>query len=260
MLLAAKSRLKQPFIRFVLQCADMITCDAYHMRDAMARLGVDPAKMQIVFFGTDTIKFRPHFDGGEIRRRYGLGTGPVIISTRSLLPVYDVASLISALPVVFREVPDARCIVVGGGSERESLTSLAATLGVTERVHFIGSVAGDEMPRLFGAADIYVSTSLSDAGLAASTAEAMACGLPVVVTDTAENRLWVGDGLGGFLVPVQNPQALAEKIIFLAKNTQERERLGAYNRPVIEERNNYSVEMQKMERLYATVARSDRTA
>jgi glycosyltransferase involved in cell wall biosynthesis len=255
-LISAASPLKRPVVRFALRRADAITCDAEHMRGAMMRLGIPPAKIRIIYFGTNTAKFRPGLDEEEIRRRYGMGGGPVIISTRSLLPVYDVASLISALPVLFREVPGARCIIVGDGCERDSLTSLAAVLGVTGRVRFVGPVAGDEIPRYLGAADIYVSTSLSDAGLAASTAEAMACGLPVVVTDSAENDAWVAEGLGGFLVPVRRPDVLAAKIIYLALHPEERKRFGAYNRRVIEQRNNYEVEMGKVERLYESIART----
>jgi len=82
----------------------------------------------------------------------------------------------------------------------------------------------------------------------------MACGLPAIVTDSAENRAWVENGTGGFVVPVGSPEALAEKILYLAERPEERSRFGVHNRRVIEERNNYYVEMQKMERLYATVA------
>lgn len=253
-LLGAKSSLKRPFIKAVLRRADRITCDAYHMRDAMARLGADVAKIEIVFFGTDTIKFRPELDGVEIRVRFGLGQAPVIISTRTLEPLYDVESLVRAMPLVLRGHARVKCLVIGRGPERARLEALAGELGVADSVRFAGAVTGDEMPRCLAAADIYVSASLSDAGLAASTAEAMACGLPVVVTDSAENRAWVENGTGGFVVPVRSPEALAERILYLAERPEERRRFGAHNRRVIEERNNYHVEMRKIEGLYATVA------
>jgi len=253
-LLAPSSPLKRWLTKFALRCADTITCDAYHMRDTMVNLGTDATKIEVVYFGTDTLKFRPCLDGAQVQKRFEIGDSSVILSTRRLEPVYDVVSLVRAFPLVLQKVPEARCVIVGDGSERQGLMALAEELGVAGRVHFAGSVSGDDMPHYLAAADIYVSTSLSDAGLAASTAEAMACGLPVIVTDSGENRSWVEDSVGGFVVPVQNPEVLADKIIYLARYPDTRKRFGAYNRPIIEECNNYYVEMQKIERLYERVA------
>jgi glycosyltransferase involved in cell wall biosynthesis len=107
----------------------------------------------------------------------------------------------------------------------------------------VGQLPNEQLPEYLNAADLYVSTSLSDAGLAASTAEAMACGLPVIVTDSAENKLWVREREGGFVIPVQNPQILAEKVIALLQNPSTGKQWGNFNRRVIQERNNYYVEM-----------------
>jgi glycosyltransferase involved in cell wall biosynthesis len=123
-------------------------------------------------------------------------------------------------------------------------------------VRFVGWISNDELPRYLASSDIYVSTSLSDAGLSASTAEAMACGLPVIVTDSGENRVWIEDGKNGFVVPLANPKILAEKIIYLIKNKDIKARFGEINRKIIEERNNYYKEMAKMERIYEEILAS----
>jgi glycosyltransferase involved in cell wall biosynthesis len=78
----------------------------------------------------------------------------------------------------------------------------------------------------------------------------MACGLPVVITDFGDNRNWVEDGVSGFIVPLQDPKALAEKIIYLLKNEGVRMKFGMRNREIIEDRNNYYKEMEKMENIY----------
>jgi glycosyltransferase involved in cell wall biosynthesis len=101
---------------------------------------------------------------------------------------------------------------------------------------------------------VYVSTSRSDAGLAASTAEAMASGLPVVVTDSGENRVWVADGENGFIVPTQAPEMLAERILDLLRRPDVRARWGRANRQIIVERNDYVREMGRMEEIYRTLA------
>lgn len=63
--------------------------------------------------------------------------------------------------------------------------------------------------------DVYVSTSLSDAEIPTSTAEAMACGLPVIVTDAADNKKWIDNGVNGFVVPAKDPKSSSEKIMYL---------------------------------------------
>jgi len=259
-LISAQNILKRPLIKYVLRRSQVLTCDAYHMRDALVRLGVPEAKIEVIFFGSDTERFRPGLDGSTIRARHGLGARPVLISTRNLQPIYDVQTLVHAMPRIGREVPGLHCLVLGRGELREALELLARELGVADRMTFVGPVSGEDMPLYLACSDIYVSTSLSDAGLAASTAEAMAVGLPAIVSDTAENHRWVEDGLGGFVIPPGDPAALADKVIALARDPDTRRRMGAHNRPVIETRNNYRVEMGKMEALYHRVVDAHRTA
>lgn len=151
---------------------------------------------------------------------------------------------------MLKEVPETKFIIVGEGSEKERLKNLAVSLDVVDSVSFIGFVLNDELPRYLNATDVYVSTSLSDGGIAASTAEAMSCGLPVIVTDVANNRMWVEDGVNGFVIPIKNRKMLAERIIYLLKNEDARRRFGNINRKIIEERNDYYKEMAKMEDIY----------
>jgi glycosyltransferase involved in cell wall biosynthesis len=151
---------------------------------------------------------------------------------------------------VLAEVPEAKFVIVGVGSEETRLKELAKSLGIWENSRFVGFVPNDELPQYLNSMDIYVSTALSDAGLSASTAEAMSCGLPVIVTDVAANKEWVNDGVNGFVIPTKNPELLAQKVIYLLKNDAERKRFGMANRKIIKTRNDYTKEMGKMENLY----------
>jgi glycosyltransferase involved in cell wall biosynthesis len=78
----------------------------------------------------------------------------------------------------------------------------------------------------------------------------MACGIPVVITDFGDNYKWVKNDVNGFLVPLKNPDALAEKIIYLLKNPEVCRVFGEKNRMIIEEKNNFDEEMEKIEDLY----------
>jgi glycosyltransferase involved in cell wall biosynthesis len=249
-LFASKSVIKGLFIKFALKKAELITSDANHMRDAMIKLGVDPIKVNIIYFGTDTLKFRPGKKSETLRSKLEIFDLPMIISLRNLEPIYDVKSLINSIHYVLEEVPEAKFVIAGKGSEKDKLKKLAKSLEVSESIRFVGEISSDELPRYLTSSDIYVSTSLSDAGLSASAAEAMACGLPVIVTDSGENREWVENGKNGFIVSLSNPQTLAEKIIYLLKNGEVRLKYGSINRRIIEERNNYYIEMEKMQRIY----------
>jgi len=250
LLLTEKSRIKGPFVRWVLYKADLVTCDAQYMKNIMVSFGIDSEKINIIYFGTDIQKFHPFNKNQNVRMRLNLGNSPVIISLRNLEPIYDVGTLIRSIPIVLKKIPEAKFIIAGKGSEEKRLKDLAKSLNISNSIRFIGFVPNGELPQYLTSSDIYVSTSLSDAGLSASTAEAMACGLPVIVTDIGENNLWIENYKNGFLVPVKNPQILAEKIIYLIKNPDKRKLFGEEGRSIIVARDNYYKEMEKVERLY----------
>lgn len=249
-LMAGRARTKRAFVKNTLRRADLVTCDAEHMAQAMVELGVDRSKIHIVYFGMDTDRFCPERRDPALRRALGIDGAPAIISLRQLEPLYDVESLVRATPAIIRRIPTAKVLVVGGGSQDQMLKDLAVSLHVADSVRFIGKIANTELPRYLASMDVYVSTALSDGGIASSTAEAMACGLAVVVTDFGENGKWVVDGVGGFLVPLRSPGAIAEKVVTLLENPQQRGAAGLINREIIEKRNSYTTEMGKMQDLY----------
>jgi len=245
-----KSKISRYIVKNVLKKADLITCDAEHIKKPLIELGADPGKIRLIYFGIDTQKFNPGQKDIQIRKELGIPGAPIIISSRRLDSDCDVESLITAIPLVLKEFPEVIFVIAGVGSQAVKLKELAKSLGVSESVKFAGWIPNDELPNYLTSADIFVSTSLSDAGLAASTAEAMACGLPVIITDFGDNRKWVEDGVNGFIVPMRDPHALASRIVYLLQNENERKKFGHVCRQIIEERNNWEKEMKKMGTLY----------
>jgi glycosyltransferase involved in cell wall biosynthesis len=250
-LIAGRSPLVRPFVRLALRRADLITVDAQHMADSVVGFGVPRDRIRLVYFGTDTEMFRPEARSDEVRRQIG---APIVVSLRSFEPVYDVATLIRCVAAVVRAVPGVRFLLIGRGTQEAALKDLSNSLGVSDHVVFLGHVHASQLPRYLASSDVYVSTALSDAGLAASTAEAMACGLPVIVTDSGENRRWVRDSESGYVVPTKSPEVLTERIIDLLRHPDVRERWGEANRQVIVEHNNYAREMTRMEEIYRVLA------
>ena len=244
------SKVSRWMVKYVLERADLIASDADHIKKPLTKLGADPQKFQLICFGVDTQEFKPGQRDERFREKLGILNSPTIISLRRLEPIGDVESLITAVPLVLKEVPEAKFLLVQRGSQEAKLKQLAKSLGVSDSVKFTGLVPVNEIPRYLASADICVSTSLSDAGLGASTAEAMACGLPVVITDFGDNRKWVQDGVNGFIIPMRAPEILASKIIHLLKDKETRKRFGEINRKIIVERNDREKEMGKMAKLY----------
>ncbi|MDD5066883.1 MAG: glycosyltransferase family 4 protein [bacterium] len=246
-----KSSMGKRLTRFVLKKADMITTDGDNTVQAMLDLGAEKDKIRKIYFGIDTKKFSPDKRSPEVRKKMGLnGPSVGIISFRALDPLYNVELLIRSAPFVIKQCPEARFIIVGKGSQGVYLKELAESLKVPEYMSFITFLSDEDFPQYIASADIYVSTALSDSGLAASTGEAMASGLPVLITETGASKDWVDDDRNGYIIPKHDPEFLADKICSLVKDKTKREAFGKANCLLIRERQDYYVEMGKMEEIY----------
>jgi glycosyltransferase involved in cell wall biosynthesis len=112
------------------------------------------------------------------------------------------------------------------------------------------------MAMYLNAADIYISTSLSD-GTSCSLLEAMACRLPVVVTDLPAIREWVKDDVNGYLVPSENSAALAERIVTLLGNEPLRDQMGTRNLVIAQERADWERNFSILEEIYRGLVNSN---
>jgi len=245
-----KSMAKKYFVKYALKKADLITTNSNSALRTILGFGVDEEKVKLVVHGVDLRLFHPIENNEDLKEELCVKRNyQVVISTRNLERVYDVDTLIKAIPYVIDECPNTFFLIVGDGTLRRQLEELAYKLGVTENVRFVGSVSNREMPKFLFAADVYVSTSLSDTR-SVSLLEAMACGLPVVVTDLEGNKECIKEGVNGFLFSKGDFKALAEKIVYLLGDEDARRRFGVISRRYVEKEGNYEKEMRKMEKLY----------
>ena len=245
-------------VKYALKRAEMVICDSETVREGLLELGANPTRIRIIYNGIDTQQFSPQPDN-QFKNRLGLHGVPVILSTRNLELVYNVEMLIRAIPLILEQASQARFIIIGDGKQREYLEELATSLGISENISFVGWIPHDELPGYLNSSDIYVSTSRSDS-TSMSLQEAMACELAPVVTDLPANREWINDAENGFIVPIDNPQALAERIIYLIENKETRERFGKNSRKIIKERAEYEKEMDKVEELYQGLISSQKSS
>ena len=236
--------------RITLRRADMITCDAQSVKDQIIKLsGCSPKKIIVFPWGIDLKNFYPK-DSGKLRKKLGWEYKKVLICTRNFdIRAHGVEYFIRVLPAILNRHPVVRVILVGAGRLEQEYRKLVSSLGLDDVVHFAGWVNEIQMAEYLNASDIYVSTSLSD-GTSCSLLEAMACGLPVVVSDVPANLEWVKDGDNGYIVPRKDKNQLIEAFIALSNDIQLQERMGGHNLQIARERADWDKNFSKLEDVY----------
>jgi glycosyltransferase involved in cell wall biosynthesis len=127
---------------------------------------------------------------------------------------------LNAFRIALSSMPDLRLWIVGDGSERTSLESLAAQLNIAAQVTFWGQQL--DVAPFFSAADAFIMSSRSE-GLPMSLLQAFSLGLPAIVTDVGGMAEVVRLASAGFAVPSGNPEEMAAAILRLAGSNSERE-------------------------------------
>jgi glycosyltransferase involved in cell wall biosynthesis len=133
--------------------------------------------------------------------------------------------LLRALASVDEVGESTRWVFVGEGSLREQLTSLAAELGLGERVVFAGSLTDVELHSLYAMCDLFAHPTLYE-GSSLVTLEAMAHGLPVVASAVGGIPDKVRDGVTGWLVPPGDDDALRDRLQWMLQHPVERAEMG----------------------------------
>jgi len=228
----------------------MILIDCLTGREEIIRLSGYPKNKIAVFpWGIDLRKFNPEIDGLEIRSNLGWQDKKVLIMTRNFKPVYGIEYFIGALPRIIERVPDVRVIFCGEGPLEGKLKALTEEKRIKEYVYFPGSVRNDDLPKYLAAADIYVSSSSSD-GTSLSLLEAMACGLPVVVSDVPANLEWIKNGVNGFVVPREESTVLGDRIVELLRNKELRSEFSKKNASTAKEEADWDKNFEKLAGMY----------
>jgi D-inositol-3-phosphate glycosyltransferase len=216
----------------ISQQADLLIASTAAEGEELVRAYGAPAdRVAIVPAGVDLSTFQP-MDRELARRTIGYAGGPMVLFVGRLERLKGVEIAIRAMALLNdREHRDLRMLIVGedarqgDDSEKERLKSIASTLGVRDRIDFIGSVAHHELPYFYSAADVCVMPSYSESfGLVGL--EAQACGCPVVASDVPGLRSVIRDGVSGYLIDGADSAAYAERIGRLLSDPQAAEQMG----------------------------------
>jgi glycosyltransferase involved in cell wall biosynthesis len=237
--------------RLLVGVADLVTVNSERMAEECLRMGADPGKVvKIQFPGADTRSFFKQ-DASHLRESLNLDDGPVILSPRSLdFEVYNTDTIVRAIPLVLKEIPAARFIFTWhSGGALEQTRALVRELGVEESVRLLGRLDYELLPAHFSLADLCVSVSSEDS-CPQSMLEAMACEVPLIMSDIPALREWIKDGYNGYLVPVRDHVALANSIVSLLRDEPKRKLFAERNLRWVQKEADYDKQMAKVERLY----------
>lgn len=178
------------------QAAGMLAVSEALKRDMVA-IGMTGDRITVHYTGLDHTRFRPlpRAEARAASAAFVPTDGMLLLTVGNLVDHKGQHLVIEALS----QLPGARLVLAGKGPEEARLHALASQFGLTDRVHFAGSVKPDQLAVLLSAADIMVLASERE-GLANAWVEALACGTPLVITDAGGAREVVRDASAGQIV------------------------------------------------------------
>jgi len=227
--------------------ADGIIANSHAGREQALLDGFANTRIEVIGNGIDTSLFKPaRTEGAALRSRLGIPPdAPVIGTIARLDPMKGYEVLLDAAALLHSRLPQVHWVLGGGGEAAyvRDLHERGEALGLAARVHWIGPVS--EVPATHSAFDLFTSTSVFGEGFSNSVGEAMACGLPCVVTDVGDAARIVGDT--GRVVAANDPAALAQAWHDLVE------------RPAAERRQIGALALQRVHSAFSVKAMVDRT-
>jgi len=215
-------------LRYCDRC-DLVATPGESMADRLRAQGVR-SPVEVLPNATDLAPFSGA-DGQPVRGRFGIGADELLLlSAGRIAPEKSLDVLLQAFARVARDGPRTRLLLVGDGPALSDLRSLAATLGIAERVAFAGRVPYAEMPPYHAAADLFVMTSRTEVQPLVLT-EAMAAGSVVVAVRAPGPQDMLRDGETGLLSPPEaGAEGFADAVRRAVSDRGLRERLAAAGR------------------------------
>ena len=230
--------------RFVLRNSAYFISDAHFTRDKAVAFGLDLNKTVVFPWGINLEQFMP---SAEKRSK-----AITLFCSRTWESTYGVDVLARAFVKVAATNQNVNLILLGGGSQGARIRQILMNGGMLDRVYFGGQVAQSDLPRWYHMADIYVSPSHVD-GSSVSLMEALACGLPCLVSDIPGNREWIVEGKNGWLFRDGDADDLAERILQAIKNRRSFKKMGEAARNTAEQKADWRKNFGKLLDVYEKV-------
>ncbi len=219
-------------------------------------------RSEVIYSAIDTEKFAPARSDSPLRRRLGFGDENVIFGIVARLdPVKDHRTFLRAAALTAGEVPAARFLIAGESCNvsMAELQQLARQLGIFDSVAFVERDPRIDVRELIGALDVGIVASNGSEVICRVAVEYMARAKPQIVTAVNVLPEIVTDGENGFVVPAGDADAMAQRMIQLARNPELRGKMGRRARAAAETRFSYPVFAKKTMAVYDAVRRRSTT-
>jgi glycosyltransferase involved in cell wall biosynthesis len=243
LLLDAQKGLKRIQARYVLEKSAVVLGDCKAVEKVAIALGTDPKRVIAFPWGIDLEQFTPGEDQ-HLRKELGWKDALVVLSTRSWEPIYGVDIAVEGFLKAAKQNDGLRLILLGDGSMSTQISQKIQQSGMADRVYTPGRIAYENLLTYYHAADVYLSASHSD-GSSVSLLEAMASGLPAIVSDIPGNREWVVPGGTGWWFRDADSQELSQVLESLRSGV-EMEKKGFAARKVVTERADWRLNFPKL--------------
>jgi glycosyltransferase involved in cell wall biosynthesis len=229
-------------------------------------LGHDMSLYRVVHNGVDVERFAPG-DGGAVRRSLGIGEEERVVGMfAAFKPQKNHKMWIAAARRVLVRLPGTRLLFVGdvldggaaGSAEyKRRVGQLIDEVGLRPHCVFLGN--RDAVAPLYAACDVTVLPSLHE-GTPNVLLESMACGVPVVASNVSDNTYVVPNGRVGYLVPVGDGAALADRVCSLLADEDQRRAMGRAGRDWVRQEFSTAVLARRMEAVYSELLDRKRSA
>lgn len=216
--------------KYTLRHSTFFTSDANVTKDKAVAYGMNPEKTIVFPWGVDLDHFNPSTDHWSLNTDHF-----TLFCNRSWETRYGVDVLARAFVKVAQQKDNVDLILLGGGSQGNAIRSILQGGGVLDRVSFGGQISQTDLPRWYHMADLYISPSHVD-GSSVSLMEALACGLPCLVSDIPANKEWVIEDENGWLFRDGDANHLAEKILAAMNQREKLPEIGRASRRSAEKR------------------------
>ncbi|MFN2200418.1 MAG: glycosyltransferase [Caldilineaceae bacterium] len=268
---AGSNPLFRSMARFTFKQADLLTANSESLRDSVVALGADPAKFDMIIYGTDPKALTPDASGTEeLRAELAIPEdAAVLLCVGRMVPKKGFDYLIRALASPALRGRKLVAVMVGDGDDREAWQHLGQRLGLSTSLRWTGNVPKDRISIYYNLADVLVMPSVSRPadGLNVCVLDAMSCGKAVVGTNVAGNPLAIADGETGLVVQEKDVDGLARAIALLIDVPEARVAMGRAGRRRIESElgwphlaQRYIQHFERLQRVHALSASTFRPA
>lgn len=240
--------------RFTLSRTSGFIGDCLAVKQKAIEFGFPKDKITIFPWGIDLETFKPGRND-QFRQKLNWEDNFVILSLRSWEAIYGVDILIRAFIQAHNIEPNLRLILLGRGSQEKIIHELISKSGISEFVYLGGVIDQNNLPNYYHASDLYISASYSD-GSSVSLMEALACGLPVLVSDIEGNKEWIIDQDNGWLFQAGVAENLAMKILEIYRQKDHLYSVKTKARNTAEKKANWNTNVQLLLNTYQMVLNS----